>query len=653
MPRSPSRDLADRYLGNRGYFRRFNRLERWKWGLSFLALVAAGVYVAAGYVNRKAGDYRLTHGPLTNVHATWDNDCAVCHKPAGEVDAGLLRADQRWAALTCDKCHAGPRHYERQTEARMLNDCAACHHDHLGRSNSLVHISDAHCTSKCHNNSEFLASIQNKKKNGERLEAIADFTAAGGHPNMRVLDAETKPDRGPKHKRGLKFSHALHMMPGLKPPKGGALATYGTYKNQSGGQRLEQYATIPNPNPVPTIPEADQRLIQLDCAACHQTDSGLLDKDIARPSPVRAGNKGQADALEELLAGQPRYGVRPPRMPGDIFLPINYDLHCKTCHPNMVPGASVTVDNEAVATYSLSEFSNMHRFQPKDLYQRIEREYIGILAGNILRDGKLTDKARRQLEELDAQRTDQEKRSRGLDARPRRPAEKKAGTAPPAPEPKVSVEEATLKARDLALRWAKMTLTPPDPFPPTGSSVGITATCAKCHDVKNPPPPPPWTGPGTAAQQNAYQPQVETAEIEPTNTPSVWFANSKFNHAAHRGTTCVSCHIGTQMEVAQYQALVAGKDDEKAIAAFRATEKSNPKDHLPDIDACRTCHGPAGTKDGQPVGGVRYGCTECHRYHNGEHPLQGRGAKSRNPDEKAQYKTFSEFLGGKPAGKTP
>ena len=43
-------------------------------------------------------------------------------------------------------------------------------------------------------------------------------------------------------------------------------------------------------------------------------------------------------------------------------------------------------------------------------------------------------------------------------------------------------------------------------------------------------------------------------------------------------------------------------------------------------------------------GGVRHGCTDCHRYHNGDLPLQGRGANARNA---AQPLDLSEFLKGR------
>ena len=46
---------------------------------------------------------------------------------------------------------------------------------------------------------------------------------------------------------------------------------------------------------------------------------------------------------------------------------------------------------------------------------------------------------------------------------------------------------------------------------------------------------------------------------------------------------------------------------------------------------CVQCHAPAHTANGKTMGGVRHDCTECHRYHNGDKPWQGLGAKARDP----------------------
>jgi hypothetical protein len=62
------------------------------------------------------------------------------------------------------------------------------------------------------------------------------------------------------------------------------------------------------------------------------------------------------------------------------------------------------------------------------------------------------------------------------------------------------------------------------------------------------------------------------------------------------------------------------------------------------IDSCRNCHQPATTHDGKVLGGIRSDCTDCHRYHNGEHAMQGIGSRRRDP---AVRMTLEELLRGK------
>src|SRR5436189_467820 len=103
MPRSPSRDLADRFAGNRRYFRHWTSLERWKVLLSRLAIALFIAWLAWSYLTRSL-DSQVSHGPVANVHAAWDQQCDACHRTGG--GANWLDARGRWHDLSCEKCHA-------------------------------------------------------------------------------------------------------------------------------------------------------------------------------------------------------------------------------------------------------------------------------------------------------------------------------------------------------------------------------------------------------------------------------------------------------------------------------------------------------------------------------------------------------------------
>ena len=69
---------------------------------------------------------------------------------------------------------------------------------------------------------------------------------------------------------------------------------------------------------------------------------------------------------------------------------------------------------------------------------------------------------------------------------------------------------------------------------------------------------------------------------------------------------------------------------------------------IPDMSKCVACHAPAGAV---PVpGGASTACTECHRYHNDDHPEQGLGAKARRGEIE---QTLKQFLSGGLGAKSP
>jgi hypothetical protein len=78
---------------------------------------------------------------------------------------------------------------------------------------------------------------------------------------------------------------------------------------------------------------------------------------------------------------------------------------------------------------------------------------------------------------------------------------------------------------------------------------------------------------------------AELPGIAPTHTTLRWMPHAKFDHGAHEGFTCVSCHA----------------------KALTSTESSDVL--LPGIETCKTCHAP-GPKHAESR------CFECHTYHD-------------------------------------
>lgn len=91
-------------------------------------------------------------------------------------------------------------------------------------------------------------------------------------------------------------------------------------------------------------------------------------------------------------------------------------------------------------------------------------------------------------------------------------------------------------------------------------------TCKQCHEL--------------TISSGSPLPQIVPAQVK-----TEWMPHAKFNHDAHRGFTCASCHA----------------------KALTSTESSDIL--LPGIATCKTCHalGP-GHADSR--------CSECHTYHD-------------------------------------
>ena len=91
-------------------------------------------------------------------------------------------------------------------------------------------------------------------------------------------------------------------------------------------------------------------------------------------------------------------------------------------------------------------------------------------------------------------------------------------------------------------------------------------TCKQCHELTN--------------ASGSPLPQVVAAQVK-----TRWMPHAKFNHDAHRGFSCVSCHA----------------------KVLTSTESSDIL--LPGIAICKTCHAP-----GPAHADSR--CSECHTYHD-------------------------------------
>lgn len=112
-----------------------------------------------------------------------------------------------------------------------------------------------------------------------------------------------------------------------------------------------------------------------------------------------------------------------------------------------------------------------------------------------------------------------------------------------------------------------------------------------------------------------------------SSIPDVWYLHAKFDHVSHRAVDCRQCHENA------YATLSDGAVNPKG-------SKTNKDVLLPGVENCRECHSPAKSEGALSLGGVRHDCTECHRYHHGDRPLQGLGAHALDPKQPTDIKKF-------------
>jgi hypothetical protein len=119
--------------------------------------------------------------------------------------------------------------------------------------------------------------------------------------------------------------------------------------------------------------------------------------------------------------------------------------------------------------------------------------------------------------------------------------------------------------------------------------------CGECHYID-------------PAPERLASEKLVDLKIEPTQVPEVWFTRANFTHTPHRMLDCLACHAG------------ADKRDELSAG----TPPQRVGRLLPGIDNCLNCH-----NSSISGGGARQDCVACHRYHDGEHPLSGKGTAAR------------------------
>jgi hypothetical protein len=538
-----SRQLAGRVEIE--FHRHPNRFRRLTWWTALICVIAAGAWlVQAG----TRGEHRIYEaGDVSTPHAMFENDCKQCHIDNWAPAKRLVTFSDDVHSVSnqkCVVCHIGPIHHHNQTPVHgdMAADlsCAKCHREHKG-DEQLARVADRHCTD-CHSDLDTTDSVHTFAMN------VTSFEETEGHPDFRIEQllkekddknitiAKNGEDRPVHHafnvvgfiqrageepawqdKAHIKFNHQAHLK-AMFDAEGGRIkgGRQDDIKRQ-GGDRDGELIGYPT-----------------QCTDCHQFDEDR------------------------------RY-----------MKPINYEAHCKSCHP---------------LTFDVDKF--IESTDPKTqktlkLAVTVPHEAPGVVRGYLSKVYSL--------DTLDDEPADAEAASDPL-------AELRRGfpgrdfeanfTAEAARKilNQISEEEKSLYPlefikNEIARRKGQEVL-----FKENGA-------CALCHDItkhetKDTEHPEPWT-------------------IVPPEIPQRWLKHSRFRHDSHRMLSCVECHFDMK----------SGVDPDSGEPVRSIYQSASTGDVLmPHRQLCITCHrtgpGEQPTKSDSRLLGARVDCVECHGYHD-------------------------------------
>jgi hypothetical protein len=198
-PGRTQKQIAERYKGNLGYYKRKHPWRVARWCVSVLALAGgiAGIYV----FQKRGNEEFFSSGKISSPHRGFAQDCAKCHDKGAALGDGITLAkfksvvkdrfhrgiDFTAIDLKCEKCHQ--QHALHEPNVVENRSCSVCHQEHLGPG-PMLRVADSQCAS-CHSNS---AVMEASAKKGTQLPPATFHLRP--HPAQQVVFEMPRPPRG-------------------------------------------------------------------------------------------------------------------------------------------------------------------------------------------------------------------------------------------------------------------------------------------------------------------------------------------------------------------------------------------------------------------------------------------------------------------------
>jgi hypothetical protein len=286
-PGRTQKQIAERYKGNLGYYKKRHPWRVARFCATFVAIVgglAAILFYQGRIFRRQADEEFFSSGKLSSHHAKYEQDCTQCHDKNAAMGKDLTLAkfktvvkdrfrhglDFKSIDLKCQQCHeANPpfgtaKKYDLHEPNVVENrSCSICHQEHLGPG-PMKQVADLQCAS-CHNDS---AIMDASAKKGATLPS--DVFHLRPHPAEQIVFEMPRPPRGytavfpsfvdahpefqlirdkTRDPDVLRFNHQRHFGNDIPPVNGQKLDCNYCHKPEPGGRFYQRISFAANCQP--------------------------------------------------------------------------------------------------------------------------------------------------------------------------------------------------------------------------------------------------------------------------------------------------------------------------------------------------------------------------------------------------------------------
>lgn len=198
-PGRTQKQIAERYKGNLGYYKKRHPWRVARWCANLLA-IAGGIAALILFPKRGSEEF-FSSGKISSSHAAFAQNCAKCHDKGAALGERVTLA--KFQSVVSDRFHRGidfssiDRKCEECHKQHTLHEpnvvkdrsCSVCHQEHLG-AESMKRVADLQCSS-CHSNAGIMEA--SAKKGAQLPPAVFHLRP---HPVQQVVFEMPRPPRG-------------------------------------------------------------------------------------------------------------------------------------------------------------------------------------------------------------------------------------------------------------------------------------------------------------------------------------------------------------------------------------------------------------------------------------------------------------------------